>query len=149
MVKDPAGRPLLELPALALLLPNPLPSLVVKVAEIKRAAAKPSPVVPTEYSWIKLPLTGFWPPKTAPVTPGSRSGAANSALWQPVKATGASISARADVIRTALSVEKARQTTFTQGNERATPRGSRGYVLGAILNKDMATEEKLLNSLGQ
>src|ERR1035441_4422818 len=101
MVKDPAGGVLLALPALALLLVTPVPSLVVKVAEIKRAAAKPSPVVPTEYSWIKLPLTGFCPPKTEPKTPGSRTGVANSAFWQPVKTTAARISARADATHTA------------------------------------------------
>jgi hypothetical protein len=49
MLKEPAGRLLKALPALALgLVALPEPSLVVTVAEMSGVAADPSPAVPTD-----------------------------------------------------------------------------------------------------
>jgi hypothetical protein len=85
IVNPPVGRLLLAFPMLALAFTNPVPSLVVSVATIRGVAADESPVAPTAYNWILLPVTGCWPPITLPVKAVPNDGIEVARLPHPVR----------------------------------------------------------------
>src|ERR1700722_15195181 len=84
-VKKPAGSVFrllatLAFPSVALL----LPSLVVAVVRINGVAALPSPVVPTAYNCSVAPVTGCWPPWTAPAIFSVFTAGVTGAVAQPL-----------------------------------------------------------------